>query len=332
MIDDGLINLSHGSGGSRTLKLIKEVFAGTFRTPQLLELDDAAVMDGETVFTTDSYVVRPIFYPGGDIGSLSIYGTVNDLVVMGARPLFVSSSFIIEEGFEIATLKKIALSMQDAAGRAGVSIVTGDTKVVERGNADGLYITTAGIGKLIVEPRPCRERIEAGNKIILTGYIADHGLAVILARGELNLTADIKSDAAPLTGLLLPHLDGSVRFMRDPTRGGVAMVLNEAVDGMDFGIQIEEEAIPLRRESGSLCEILGFDPLYIGNEGKAVIFVSSDSAERLLEKLRQHPLGRESSIIGEVTEGRPGKVVMQTATGGLRIIDMPVGGQLPRIC
>ncbi|MDP8248691.1 MAG: hydrogenase expression/formation protein HypE [Candidatus Tritonobacter lacicola] len=332
MDNERIINLSHGSGGSRTLKLIKEVFAGAFRTPQLLELDDAAVMDGETVFTTDSYVVRPIFYPGGDIGSLSIYGTVNDLVVMGARPLFVSSSFIIEEGFEIAALKKIALSMQDAAGRAGVSIVTGDTKVVERGNADGLYITTAGIGKLIVEPRPCRERIEAGNKIILTGYIADHGLAVILARGELNLTADIKSDAAPLTGLLLPHLDGSVRFMRDPTRGGVAMVLNEAVDGMDFGILIEEEAIPLRRESGSLCEILGFDPLYIGNEGKAVIFVSGDSAESLLEKLRQHPLGKESSIIGEVTEGRPGKVVMQTATGGLRIIDMPVGEQLPRIC
>ena len=332
MRDKGIINLSHGSGGSRTLKLIKEVFAETFRTPQLLELDDAAVTDGETVFTTDSYVVRPLFFPGGDIGSLSIYGTVNDLVVMGARPLYLSSSFIIEEGFEIASLERIACSMKQASENAGVSIVTGDTKVVEKGKADGLYITTSGIGKLIMKPRPSRERIEIGDRIILTGYIADHGLAVILARGEINFTSDIVSDAAPLDNLILPHLDESIRFMRDPTRGGVAMALNEVVDDMGFGILIDEESIPLREESGSLCEILGFDPLYIGNEGKAVIFVSCDSADGLLEKLSKHPIGKESAIIGEVTEDHRGRVVMQTTTGGLRIIDMPVGEQLPRIC
>lgn len=332
MEENGIVTLGHGSGGSRTLHLIRDLFARTFRSPLLSELDDGAVLDGRTVFTTDSYVVRPLFFPGGNIGSLSVYGTVNDLVVMGARPLYVSSSFIIEEGLEVETLRRVACSMKEAADRAGVSIVTGDTKVVERGNADGLYITTAGIGELIVKPRPCRERIRPGDRIILTGTIADHGLSVILARGELDFTSSLESDAAPLGDLILPHLDAGIHFMRDPTRGGVAMVLNEAVEDMDWSIRIDEESIPLSREAGSLCEILGFDPLCVGNEGKAVIFVSKDSAEVLLAKLKEHPLGRKSSIIGEVTEGHPGRVVMRTAAGGSRIVDMPVGEQLPRIC
>lgn len=332
MEEKEIITLGHGSGGSRTLHLVRSLFAETFGSLPLRELDDGAVLDGRTVFTTDSYVVRPLFFPGSDIGSLSVYGTVNDLVVMGARPLYVSSSFIIEEGLEVETLRRVVCAMKEAADRAGVSIVTGDTKVVERGNADGLYITTAGIGEMIAEPRPQRERIRPGDRIILTGTIADHGLAVVLARGELDFTTSLESDAAPLGDLILPHLDEKIHFMRDPTRGGLAMVLNEAVEEMSWSIRLDEEAIPLEREAGSLCEILGYDPLYVGNEGKAVIFVAKDSAKGLLEKLRKHPLGRKSAIIGEVTEDHPGRVVMRTSAGGSRIIDMPVGEQLPRIC
>ena len=285
-------------------------------------------------FTTDSYVVNPLFFPGGDIGKLSICGTVNDLAVMGAKPLFISCGLIMEEGLDYAVLEKVVKSMRQAAETAGVRIVTGDTKVVEKGNVDKLFINTSGIGLLDNEICLSPRGVEVGDKIILNGTIGDHGIAVLSERGDLDFQSGVISDCAPLYDLIAQVLKVSsrIRFMRDPTRGGLAATLNEIVKGPEWGILIEEANIPIKEEIKSIAELLGFDPLYIANEGKVVLIVAPEDAERVCRLMRGHELGRDSQIIGEIVAEPRGKVGMKTLVGGTRIVDMPVGEQLPRIC
>lgn len=328
------ITLAHGSGGQLTHDLIKNLFVRHFANPHLSRLTDAAVLslpDTRIAMTTDSYVIRPLVFPGGNIGKLAVCGTVNDLAVMGAKPLYLTCGMIIEEQFDYDALEQIVASMAQTAREAGVEIVTGDTKVIERGSGDGLFINTAGIGVCFYQFPP---KIEIGDKIVINGTLGDHEIAVLSARQDLGFEFDVASDCDALADLIAHVLKAhsSVKFMRDPTRGGLATVLNEIVEGQPFGIALDETEIPVKDAVRGICALLGFDPLYLANEGKVVLVVSAADAPRLLDTMRSHPLGRESRIIGEIIEAPQGLVYLRTTIGGKRIVDMPVGTQLPRIC
>ena len=331
------ITMSHGAGGKSTHTLIEAIFLDAFRNPLLEPLEDAAslaVGTAQVALTTDSYVVSPLFFPGGDIGELAINGTVNDLAVSGARPLYLSAGFILEEGFPVADLTRIAGSMRDAAAAAGVQIVTGDTKVVQRGKADGCYINTAGVGVLDRGAALGVAYAQPGDAIIVSGPIGDHGVTIMLARGELDIEADVQSDTAPLNGLIAGLLDAvpGVRAMRDATRGGVATILNEIAKAADVGVLVSEDDIPVRPEVRGAAELLGIDPMYVACEGRLVAVVPGDQADQALAALHTHPLGTHASVIGHVTSDSPGLVHLRTAFGGTRIVDLLVGDPLPRIC
>ncbi len=338
------ILLAHGSGGVMTHELIRDVFVRHFDHPALDAMGDAAVLpplpEGRLAMTTDSYVVQPLFFPGGDIGELAVCGTVNDLAVAGARPLYLTSGFILEEGLPWETLERVVASMAATAREAGVRIVAGDTKVVERGAADGLFINTAGVG--VVPPGLALDpaRLRPGDALLVNGTVGDHGLAVMIQREGLAFGSALESDSAPLNGLIAAVLEatqgstpgGNVRCMRDATRGGLATVLNEWVESMAVGIEVEEEAIPVREEVRAACEFLGLDPLYAANEGKVVIALAAEAAETALAAMRAHPLGRDAALIGRVTAEHPGRVALRTPYGARRVLPMLTGAQLPRIC
>ncbi len=331
------ILLSHGEGGKRTRDLIRKVIAKRFGNPILAPLFDSGLLgrlDGEIAFTTDGYVITPPIFPGGDIGRLAVCGTLNDLSVCGARPVAISCSLILEEGFPVETLETILDSMKEAAEEGNVPVACGDTKVVEKGNADGIFITTSGVGISCDGWRPAPEKVRPGDRIILTGTMGDHQAAVLIARNRLELAAKILSDVAPLSSMLLDVLSafgGAVRFMRDPTRGGVGVSLNEMAESSRVRILLDESRLPVAEEVRGICEILGFDPIYLANEGKALLIVDGKAADPIVELLRKTRYGKNAAVIGEVTEGAPG-VLMKTVIGGLRAVDYPVGDQLPRIC
>jgi len=330
------ILLAHGSGGKLSHELIEKSFLQTLSNPLLAKLNDSAVFDlsGRLAFTTDSYVVKPIFFPGGDIGKLAVCGTVNDLAMAGAVPLYLSLAFIIEEGLAQADLSRIVSSVQKAASEAGVQVVTGDTKVVNRESADELFVNTAGLG--IVPPGVdiSGDKAKAGDVVILSGSIGEHGIAVLSRREGLSFSTELESDCAPLNKLVAEMLEVShqIRSLRDPTRGGLATTLNELAAQSKVGIRIEEDKIPVREEVAAACEMLGLDPLYVANEGKLVAIVAPEAAEAVLNRMRQNIYGQEAAIIGEVREEHPGRVVMKTRLGASRIVDMLVGDLLPRIC
>jgi len=331
------ILLEHGSGGLLSHELITEVFLPLLRNPHLERLEDSAVLtvgERSICFTTDSYVIDPLFFPGGDIGSLAVHGTVNDLAVCGGRPLFISAGFIIEEGLPLEDLRRITLSMAEAARKAGVAVVTGDTKVVARGAADGLFINTSGIG-LVEYPHPLSVKsIEAGDAVIVSGTVGDHGAAVLSRRRELGVISEVLSDSAPLNGLIAAILAASPRVhcMRDPTRGGLGAILAEIAKQSGRLIEIREKDVPVREEVRGICEILGFDPLFLANEGKVVVFCHPGDADRVLEVMRGHEYGREAALIGSVGEGGRGRLVLRTVIGSSREVDLPVGELVPRIC
>jgi hydrogenase expression/formation protein HypE len=341
-VRDTTITLAHGSGGKAMRDLIQDVILGAFDNPLLAPLEDQAVVGLDSLavrgdrlaFTTDSYVVHPLFFPGGDIGKLAVNGTINDLAMSGAAPLYLSCGLVLEEGLPVETLRRVTASMREAADIAGVLVVTGDTKVVERGSADKLFINTAGIGVVPAGIDISASRARPGDKVIVNGYLGDHGCAILMARNELALEADVESDCRPLANLVQTMLAicPDVRCLRDATRGGVATVLNEFAQSSRAGIRIDETALPVREIVRGACEILGLDPLYLANEGKLVAVVPAESADRLVEAMRGHTAGRESSIIGEVLESPAGVVMLNTGFGGGRIIDLLVGEQLPRIC
>ncbi len=342
-IKDTQITLAHGSGGKAMHELVEGLFLEYLRNPLLEMLEDQAVFETGNVrlaFTTDSYVVDPIFFPGGDIGRLAVNGTVNDLAMSGARPLYLSCGFILEEGFAIEDLKRILESMRDAARAAGVEIITGDTKVVQRGSADRVFINTSGIGVIDTAARISASRAQVGDKVILSGTIGDHGTTIMIARGELELETEIESDTAPLNSLVQVMLEEAARAasvdaihsLRDPTRGGVATTLNEMALASEVCIQIYEDRIPVREEVKGACEILGLDPLYVANEGKLVAIVADEVSEAILARMRECDYGRDACIIGEVKAEPQGIVAMVTGFGGTRIVDMLAGEQLPRIC
>ena len=333
------IVLNHGNGGRMMHDLIENMFVRNFSNKVLNEQTDSAVIDIDDAsisFTTDSFVVDPIFFPGGDIGKLAVCGTVNDLSVSGANPLYLSVSFIIEEGFPMKDLERIVLSMAKEAHKAKVSIVTGDTKVVNRGKCDKIFINTSGIGTIDKKDRSIGKgtKIRPGDKIIINGTIGDHGLAVMNARESFNFKTSILSDCASLNSFIRTILENSsqVKFMRDPTRGGVATVLNELVQKKTFGIEIEETSIPVSEDVRSMCEILGYDPLFIANEGKVVLIAGEKECSKILRVMKDDKLGKKSRIIGEIVDDHHGKVVLNTMTGGKRIVDIMTGEQLPRIC
>ncbi|HWQ32041.1 MAG TPA: hydrogenase expression/formation protein HypE [Blastocatellia bacterium] len=330
-----------GNGGRLMHELVEGLFLAYFRNPLLAALEDQTVFEvsgnghsSRLAFTTDSYVVTPLFFPGGDIGRLAVSGTVNDLAMSGARPLYLSAGFILEEGFPVADLKRILESMRVTAEEAGVEIVTGDTKVVQRGGADKLFINTAGIGLIEHQLQLSASGAQAGDKVILSGPMGDHGATIMIARGELELETEIRSDAAPLWSLVEAMLEtgAEIHALRDPTRGGVATTLNEIALSSEVCIQLDEQALPIREEVKGACEILGLDPLYIGNEGCLVAIVAAADAGRLLTRLNDQALGREACIIGTVRAEPPGIVTLRTGFGGTRIVDMLAGEQLPRIC
>jgi len=331
------IVLGHGSGGKLSAQLLETVFLPAFRNPLLEKLDDQAVLQingSRLAFTTDSFVVTPIFFPGGDIGRLAINGTVNDLAMSGARPLYLSAAFILEEGLRTADLRRIVDSMSAAAREAGVQLVTGDTKVVNKGKGDQIFISTTGIGVIERPVDISASRAQPGDKIILSGFIGDHGMAILSQRENLEFEGVIESDCASLHQLVAEMLDVSldIHSLRDPTRGGVATVLNEIAQQSRVGMLLHENEIPVRDSVRGACEILGLDPLYVANEGKLIAIVASDCADAILEKMRSNPLGGESRIIGEVRSEHPGMVLMKTQIGGTRVIDTLFGEQLPRIC
>ncbi len=334
---DEIITLAHGAGGKATRTLIEALFFGELANPLLGELGDAAVLDAagsRLAFTTDSFVVRPLFFPGGDIGSLAVNGTVNDLAVSGARPLCLAAGFIVEEGFPTDDLRRVAASMAAAARRAGVEVVTGDTKVVERGKGDGVYVTTTGIGLVGPGVDLGPARVEPGDRVLLSGTIGDHGMAVMVARGELQLEVELASDTAPLheLALALAELGPALRWLRDPTRGGLATALNELAEAAGAAVLLAERALPVRAEVAAACEILGIDPLYVANEGKLVAVVAPEAADAALAALRALPLGREAAVVGEIAAEPERLVVLETEVGGSRLVDMLVGDPLPRIC
>jgi hydrogenase expression/formation protein HypE len=336
------VTLAHGGGGSAMRNLIDDVFVSVFDNPALAPLEDQArfsladlsKLGDRLAFTTDSYVVDPLFFPGGDIGKLAVCGTINDLAVGGAVPLYLTCSAIIEEGLDVDVLRAIAKSMAAAAARAGVVIVTGDTKVVHKGTCDKLFLNTAGIGIIREGINLGASRCKPGDAVLVNGVLGDHGAAILNARGDMALATEIESDCAALHELISELLAAAptTRFIRDATRGGVATVLNEAARASNAGIEISETATPMREEVKAFCEILGLDPLYLANEGKIVCIVPRDVEAAALQALRGHPLGLNAEIVGRVTSGEPGRVVMNTVFGGQRIVDMLVGDQLPRIC
>jgi hydrogenase expression/formation protein HypE len=333
---DELVTLAHGAGGKATRDLVEALFVEELGNDALAPLGDAALVAGaeRLALTTDSYVVRPLAFPGGDIGELAVNGTVNDLAVAGARPLWLTAGFVLEEGLDVATLRRVVVSMAAAARSAGVAVVAGDTKVVERGKADGLYVTTAGVGALADGIDLGPHRVRPGDRVLLSGTLADHGMAVMLARGDLQLESQIESDTAAVNGLAaaLLRLGARLRFMRDPTRGGLATALNELAESAGCGIALDEARIPVRPPVAAACEILGIDPLYVANEGKLVAVVAADAADEALALLRADPLGRDAVVLGEVRAEPESMVLLETTLGGTRIVDMLVGDPLPRIC
>jgi hydrogenase expression/formation protein HypE len=336
------IVLGHGSGGKLTSELIDSIFLPAFRNPVLDKLDDQAVVTikgARLAFTTDSFVVTPIFFPGGDIGRLAVHGTVNDLAMSGARPLYLSAAFILEEGLAIDDLRRVVESMRTAANAAGVQFVTGDTKVVNRGKGDQIFITTTGIGVIDTGVTISADRARPGDKIILSGYIGDHGMAIMSQRENLEFEGTIESDSASLNGLVDTMLAtpsrGELDFLhclRDPTRGGVATTLNEIAKRAGIGMILREQSIPVRESVKGACEVLGLDPLYVANEGKLLAIVAPEMAEAVLRQMRHHELGQHAVMIGEVVAEHPGMVLMKTEIGGTRVLDVMFGEQLPRIC
>jgi hydrogenase expression/formation protein HypE len=330
------ILLAHGSGGSLSHDIVNNSILSILGNPILNRLDDSAVFDakGKIAFTTDSHVVQPMFFPGGDIGRLSVCGTVNDLSVMGATPLYLSLALIIEEGLPSKDLNNVVNSIKEAADEAGVKIVTGDTKVVNRGNADKLFINTAGIGIIPEGINISGHNARPGNKVILSGTIGDHGIAVLSKREGIGFETKLESDSAPLNKMIaeMMQVSDKINCMRDPTRGGLSSTLNEIAEQSGVSIRIDEEKIPVRREVAAACEMLGLDPLYIANEGKVVAIVEAEDAEKILAQMQKNKYGRNAAIIGEVTEKHTAKVTLKTALGTSRIVDMLVGEPLPRIC
>lgn len=330
------ILLAHGSGGSLSHDIVDKGILSILGNPILNRLDDSAVFDakGKIAFTTDSHVVQPMFFPGGDIGRLSVCGTVNDLSVMGATPLYLSLALIIEEGLPMEDLKAVVNSIKEAADEAGVKIVTGDTKVVNRGNADKLFINTAGIGIIPDGVNISGHNAKPGNKIIISGTIGDHGIAVLSKREGIGFETDLESDSAPLNKLIteMMQVSDKINCMRDPTRGGLSSTLNEIAAQSGVSIRIDEEKIPVRREVAAACEMLGLDPLYIANEGKVVAVVEAEDADKIVAQMKKNKYGQNAAVIGEVTEKHAAKVTLKTALGTSRIVDMLVGEPLPRIC
>jgi len=331
------IQLAHGSGGRLSAELVSRLFLPRFGNETLNRLEDQAVVDfrqGRLAMSTDSFVVDPLFFPGGDIGDLAINGTVNDVCMSGATPLYLAAAFIIEEGLPMAALHQVLLSMEKAAKAAGVQIVTGDTKVVNRGCCDKLFITTTGVGRVPEEVTISAANLRPGDKIILSGTIADHGMAILTSREGLSFASRVQSDTAALNGLVgqMLRVSSNIHAMRDPTRGGLATTLNEFAVSSQVGIMLDEAAIGVRPEVRGACEVLGIDPMYVANEGKLVAVVPAEVADTMLAAMRSHSQGLEAQIIGEVVVENQGLVVMRTALGAHRIVDMPVGEQLPRIC
>jgi len=330
--------LAHGGGGRLTQMLIERMFVPAFHNPALETLHDGAVLeigDARLAFTTDSFVVSPLFFPGGDIGELAVNGTINDLAMCGALPLYLSLGLILEEGFPMEDLWRVVRSVQSAAEEAGVSVVTGDTKVVDRGKGDGVFINTTGLGLIPPGIRVSPRRARPGDVVLINGAIAVHGIAILSVREGMEFETTLESDTAPLNGLveaLLEAVGPEVHVLRDPTRGGLSSALNEIASTARVGIELEEASIPIWDEVKGACEILGLDPLYVANEGKCLTIVSAQAAETALEAMRSHPLGREAAIIGRVVEEHPGSVILHSRVGGKRIVDMLSGEQLPRIC
>jgi hydrogenase expression/formation protein HypE len=330
--------LGHGSGGKLTQNLISQLFYAHFGNPVLLKGDDSAVVPppegGNLAISTDSHIVSPLFFPGGDIGSLAVCGTVNDLAMSGAKPLWMTASFILEEGLEMERLQDVVISMQRSAEEAGVLIVAGDTKVAEKGKADGLFITTTGVGWVPTHRDLSGANAQPGDQVLLSGPIGDHGIAVLAARGDLDFEIEVESDIAPLNGLVeaMFAVTDKIRVLRDPTRGGVATALNEIACQSETAIMLDEDSIPVRPAVAAVCEMLGFDPLYVANEGKLLASVPTEHAGIVLQAMQDHPFGRDACRIGEVVDSPAGRVLMKTAIGGTRIVDVLSGEMLPRIC
>lgn len=337
-IKAGRIDMTHGSGGRATAQLFEEIFLPAFANPHLEMAEDQAVLPApgcRLAITTDGHVVTPLFFPGGDIGSLSIHGTVNDLAVGGARPMHITAGFVIEEGFPLADVKRIADSMGDAARQCGVTIVAGDTKVVERGKADGVFITTTGIGEVPDGLTLGARHIRPDDRVILSGPIGDHGIAILSKRENLTFEAPVESDSAPLHGLVAAMLEAApdgIRAMRDATRGGLAAIMNEYAQAANVGFALDEDSIPVRPAVNAACELLGIDPLYVANEGKLAAVVAPEAADAVLAAMRAHPLGAEAAIVGDAVADEYRFVRLETSFGGGRVIDWLSGDQLPRIC
>lgn len=338
LVHNERVVLGHGSGGKMSYDLIRHVFLPAFDNPILRAGNDAGIVQPnpctQLAISTDSHVVWPLFFPGGDIGRLAVCGTVNDISMMGAVPLYLTAGFILEEGLDFSILHRVIASMQTAAAEAGVQIIAGDTKVVQKGKADGLYINTTGVGLVVPGVEIGGAQARPGDLVIISGTIGDHGIAVLVARGELGFDAEVKSDIAPLNHLISSVLEASdqIHVLRDPTRGGLATSLNEIAHQSQVCIHIYENSIPVKPEVLAICELLGFDPLYIANEGKAIVIVGQKDAERVLMTMRNHSLGRDAAIIGEVTQAPQGRVLMKTAIGSTRVVEMLAGEMLPRIC
>lgn len=331
------VQLAHGAGGKLSNEMIDKIFLPRFSNTTLEKMEDQAILEnpgGRIAFSTDTFVVDPIFFPGGDIGDLAINGTVNDVAMSGAQPKFLSVGFILEEGLPFETLHRIALSMEKAAKIAGIQIVAGDTKVVNRGSCDKLFINTTGIGFVPDDVHISASNLKPGDKILLSGTLADHGMAVMTSREGLSFQSTVKSDTAGLNHLVddMLKVSNNIHAMRDPTRGGLATSLNEFATSSKVGIQLYNDRVPINDDVRGACEILGIDPLYVANEGKLVVVVPPDIADDMLNAMRGNPLGKEAVIIGEVTDKHPGVVALKTGLGANRIVDMPVGEQLPRIC
>ncbi len=335
--DHDRVQIAHGAGGRLSRELMATVFMPALNNPVLAELDDQARLilpPGRVAFTTDTYVITPLFFPGGNIGELAVHGTVNDLAVGGAIPRFLSAGFVLEEGFPLADLQLIVSSLGQAAAKAGVSVVTGDTKVVQKGQCDGVFINTSGIGEIREGIDVSCRHLQPGDRLILSGTLADHGIAVLCAREGLSMQMSVESDSASLNAMISAVLDvfPAIHAMRDPTRGGAAATLNELASASGVGIVLEEEAIPVHPEVRGACELLGIDPLTVANEGKVIIAVPSNGADAVLDALRRDAHGKNAAVIGEAVGDHPGVVVMRTAYGSRRVVEMPLGEQLPRIC